>query len=149
MVSLAYRNLFYDKIRSVVTIVGIVFSVVLSSIQLGLFVGFQTATASLVENSNADIWISAQNLVSVENGTSFPESKLYKVLSTQGVEEATKDVLQFGTWKRPDGAETGIEIVGFDLNSEMLRPWNVVEGSAEALHQPNAVIVDALYKESP
>jgi putative ABC transport system permease protein len=147
MVSIAFRNLFYDKIRSVVTIVGIVFSVVLSSIQLGLFVGFQAATASIVENSNADIWISAQNLVSVENGAPFSERKLYKVLSTPNVAQATKNIVQFGTWKRPDGAETGVEIVGFDLRSEMLRPWNIVEGHWESLREPDAVIVDALYKE--
>ena len=147
MVLLAFRNLFYDKIRSIVTIIGIVFSVVLSSIQLGLFVGFQAATASIVENSNADLWISAQNLVSVENGAAFSERKLYKVLSTPNVAEATKNIVQFGTWKRPDGAETGVEIVGFDLKSEMLRPWNMIEGSWEALREPNAVVVDALYKE--
>ncbi len=147
MVLLAFRNLFYDKIRSIVTIIGIVFSVVLSSIQLGLFVGFQAATASIVENSNADLWISAQNLVSVENGAAFSERKLYKVLSTPNVAEATKNIVQFGTWKRPDGAETGVEIVGFDLKSEMLRPWNMVEGDWEALREPNAVVVDALYKE--
>ncbi|MEP6925531.1 MAG: ABC transporter permease [Pyrinomonadaceae bacterium] len=147
MVSLAFRNLFYDKIRSIVTIIGIVFSVVLSSIQLGLFVGFQAATASIVENSNADVWISSQNLVSVENGAPFSERKIYKVLSTPNVEEATKNIVQFGTWKRPDGAETGVEIVGFDLKSEMLRPWNIVEGSWDALREPDAVIVDSLYKE--
>ena len=147
MVSLAFRNLFYDKIRSIVTIIGIVFSVVLSSIQLGLFVGFQAATASIVENSRADIWISAQNLVSVENGAAFSERKLYKVLATPNVAEATKNIVQFGTWKRPDGAETGVEIVGFDLKSEMLRPWNVVEGDCEALREPDAVMVDQLYKE--
>ena len=147
MASLAIRNLFHDKVRFAVTLVGIIFSVVLSSIQLGLFVGFQAATASIVENSNADLWISSQNLVSVENGAPFSERKFYKVLSTPGVAEATKNIVQFGTWKRPDGAETGVEIVGFDLDSEMLRPWNIIEGNWEALREPNAVIVDALYKE--
>jgi putative ABC transport system permease protein len=147
MASLALKNLVHDKVRFAVTLVGIVFSVVLSSIQLGLFVGFQAATASIVENSNADIWISSENLVSVENGAPISERKFYKVLATPGVAEATKNVVQFGTWKRPDGAETGVEIVGFDLDSEMMRPWNVVEGNLEALREPNAVIVDELYKD--
>jgi len=33
------------------------------------------------------------------------------------------------------------------LDSEMMRPWNIVEGNWEALREPNAVIVDELYKE--
>lgn len=147
MASLALRNLLHDKVRFAVTLTGIVFSVVLSSIQLGLFVGFQAATASIVENSNADIWISSKNLVSVEDGSAFAESKIYKVRSVPGIKEATKNLVTFGNWKKANGAVVGVELIGFDLNSEMLRPWNLVEGSAESLREPNAVIVDALYKE--
>ncbi len=147
MASLAVRNLLHDKVRFAVTLVGIVFSVVLSSIQLGLFVGFQAATASIVENSNADLWVSSKNLVSVEDGSAFSESKLYKVLSHPDVAEATKNIVTFANWKKNNGAITGIELVGFDLNSEMLRPWNVVQGRWEDLREPNAVIVDELYRE--
>lgn len=147
MASLAVRNLLHDKVRFAVTLTGIVFSVVLSSIQLGLFVGFQAATASIVENSNADLWISSKNLVSVEDGSAFSESKVYKVLSHPDVEEATKNIVTFANWKKTNGAITGIELVGFDLNSEMLRPWNIVAGNWESLREPNAVIVDELYGE--
>lgn len=48
MVSLALRNLLHDRVRLVVTLVGIVFSVVLSAIQLGLFMGFRAATADVI-----------------------------------------------------------------------------------------------------
>lgn len=147
MASIAIKNLLHDKVRLTVTLVGIVFSVVLSSIQLGLFVGFQAATASIVENSNADLWISTKNLVSVEDGSAFSENKFYKVLAVPGVEQATKNIVTFANWKRADGGLTGIELVGFDLNSEMLRPWNVVEGDWESLREPNSVIVDQLYRE--
>lgn len=147
MASLAVRNLLHDKVRFAVTLTGIVFSVVLSSIQLGLFVGFQAATASIVENSNADLWISSKNLVSVEDGSAFSESKLYKVLAHPDVAEATRNIVTFANWKKPDGAITGIELVGFDLNSEMLRPWSVVQGNWENLREPNAVMVDELYQE--
>jgi putative ABC transport system permease protein len=48
MPSLALKNLVHDKVRLAVTLVGIIFSVVLSAIQLGLFVGFQRATSDII-----------------------------------------------------------------------------------------------------
>ena len=147
MASIALKNLIYDKVRLAVTLVGIIFSVILSSIQLGLFVGFQAATASLVENSNADIWISSKNLVSVEDGSAFNESDLYQVLSVPQVKQATKNIITFANWKKTNGAIVGIQLVGFDLQSEMLSPWNITRGNLEGLREPNAVIVDELYYE--
>ena len=52
---LATRNLLHDRVRFAVTLTGIVFSVVLSSIQLGLFVGFTRATSDLIAHSGADV----------------------------------------------------------------------------------------------
>ncbi|HWL18581.1 MAG TPA: multidrug ABC transporter substrate-binding protein, partial [Bradyrhizobium sp.] len=40
MFRLASRNLFHDRLRFVATIVGIVFSIVLVTVQMGLYVGF-------------------------------------------------------------------------------------------------------------
>src|SRR5579864_2290537 len=54
MPPLAQRNLFHDKVRLTVTLTGIVFSVVLIVVQLGLFFGFTTATSNLIDHSGAD-----------------------------------------------------------------------------------------------
>src|SRR6266849_1711238 len=59
MPPLAQRNLFHDKVRLAVTLTGIVFSVELIVVQLGLFLGFTTATSNLIDHSGADLWITA------------------------------------------------------------------------------------------
>lgn len=147
MANLAIKNLFHDKVRLVVTLVGIIFSVVLSSVQLGLFVGFQRATSDILLNSKADIWITSQNVTHAENGVAFSEKKLYQALKTEGVERAEKQIVQFRSWKKPDGAETGILMVGSNLEGGMGGPWNIVAGNIEDLRQPDAVMVEELYKE--
>lgn len=147
MPSLARRNLFYDKVRLVVTLVGIVFSVVLSSIQLGLFVGFTRATADIINHSQADIWIKSAGVPNVENGVPFSERKLYQILAVPGVASAEKQIIQFGNWKRPDGAVEGCLLLGFNPDSPMGAPWNLVAGRREDLRAPDTVIVDELYKE--
>jgi putative ABC transport system permease protein len=147
MANLALKNLVHDKVRLAVTLVGIIFSVVLSAIQLGLFVGFQRATADIIVNSNADIWLSSQGLANLENGIPFSESKFYQVKSVEGVERATKQIVQFGTWKKIDGGDEGVMIIGFDLDGGMGEPWNLTQGKIEDLRQPDSVIIDELYAE--
>ena len=146
MASLALKNLFHDKVRLAVTLVVIIFSVVLSSIQLGLFVGFRRATSDILLNSNADLWITSQNVTHAEDGVPFSERKLYQVLASPNVERVEKQIVQFSSWKKPDGADTGILLVGYDLDGGMGAPWNIVEGNLNDLRQPDAVMVEELYK---
>ncbi len=51
MFLLARRNLFHDRVRLAVTLTGIVFAVVLIVVQVGLFIGFTSATSGLIDNS--------------------------------------------------------------------------------------------------
>jgi putative ABC transport system permease protein len=147
MPSLAIKNLLHDKIRFGVTLTGIIFSVVLSGIQLGLFVGFVRATNDLIEHSRADLWVSGKGLVNLENGMFLSERKRYQVLAVPGVVRVEKRITQFGTWKKATGGDEGVLINGFNLNDEMGAPWNLVAGSIEDLRQPNSVIIDELYQD--
>jgi len=147
MPPLARRNLFHDKIRFTVTLTGIVFSVVLIVVELGLFVGFTLTTSSIIDRSNADLWIVSRGTPYIEQGTPYSERKLYQVLATPGVAEAEKDIVRFGDWKTRDGASQGIQVVGFNPHSSLGGPWNVVAGSVDDLQKPDAVMVDEIYKK--
>lgn len=145
MPSLARRNLLHDRVRLAVTLTGIVFAVVLSAIQLGLFVGFQRATADVIRHAGADVWVRSRGVTHLESAVAFSERKLYDVRTTPGVAEAQKHIVRFGQWKKPDGGDEGVMIIGVDLAGTMARPWNLVAGTVAALDEPDAVIVDELY----
>jgi len=146
MVTLARRNLFHDKVRFMATLMGIIFSVVLATIQLGLFVGFTTATANIIAQSQADLWIKSKNVRYLEVGVSFPESKLYQVLGTPGVASVEKYIVQSSSWKLPNGAVERVLLIGFTPDGQMGGPWNLVQGRAEDLKVADSVIVDELYR---
>jgi putative ABC transport system permease protein len=146
MPSLALRNLLHDRLRFAVTLTGIVFSVVLSSIKLGLYVGFTRATADVISHSGADVWVMSRGVGNLENGVPFPEQRAYQVQGIPGVAAVQKHVVAFGDWQRPDSAQEGALIVGADLSGAMGRPWNLVAGSLADLERPDAVIVDDLYR---
>src|SRR5215472_11578827 len=111
---LAWRNLIHDKVRLAVTITGIVFAVVLIVVELGLFLGFTTTTSSVIDRSGADLWIMAARVPYIEQGVAFSERKLSTVLGTPGVGTATKYITRFSQWRRPDGRQESVQIVGFD-----------------------------------
>jgi putative ABC transport system permease protein len=147
MASLALRNLIHDKIRLAVTLTGVIFAVVLVAIQVGLFIGFQTATSNVIDNSKADFWVMSKGVGYIEAGLPFSERKFYQALAVPGVSAAEKYIVQFSRWRRPDGGEENTEIVGFDPDTGFGGPWNVVEGRAEYVKQADAVIIDRLYQK--
>lgn len=147
MPPLAQRNLFHDKVRLTVTLTGIVFSVVLIVVQLGLFFGFTSATSNLIDHSNADLWITSKNVPYIEQGVPFSERKLYQARAVPGVGDAQKIITHWTGWKRHDGGQESVQIVGINVDSPLERPWNLVEGRVEDLKSPDAVILDDLYKQ--
>jgi putative ABC transport system permease protein len=54
---LASRNLFHDRLRFIATVVGIVFSIVLVTVQLGLYLGFGRVVTTMIDHAAADLWI--------------------------------------------------------------------------------------------
>ena len=147
MPALARKNLFHDKVRLVVTLTGIVFAVVLIVVELGLFLGFTKTTSSLVDNSGADLWVMSKHVPYIEMGVPFSERKLYQVRAVPGVQDAEKYIERFVQWKRTDGRQESVQIVGINPDSKLGQPWNLVEGSVRDLKRPDAVIVDELYKD--
>lgn len=147
MPPLAQRNLFHDKVRLAVTLTGIVFAVVLIVVELGLFVGFTVTTSSLLDNSGVDLWVTSKHVPYVELGVPFSERKLYQVRAAPGVADAQKYITRWTQWKRTDGRQESVQIVGFNPGAGLGEPWNLVEGTVEDLKIPDSIIVDELYKQ--
>ncbi len=147
MSNLAWRNLVHDKVRLSVTLTGIVFAVVLIVVELGLFVGFTTTTSGLIDQSQADLWITSARVGYVEVGVPFSERKVYTVLATPGVAHASKYIARFSQWKRPDGRQESVQVVGFDPDQMLGGPWNLASGTPNALKESDNVIIDELYQE--
>jgi putative ABC transport system permease protein len=146
MSTLAIRNLFHDKVRLAVTLTGVVFALILIVIQFGLFLGFLETSANIVEHSGVDLWITAPGLPHVNGGSPIPERRRYKALQVEGVKDVRPYALVFVNWKLPTGAQEAVQVVGFDVDSRLGGPWELIAGNVDDLKGDDTVIIDRHYR---
>lgn len=142
---LAFRNLFHDRLRLIATVIGIVFSIVLVTVQMGLYLGFGRMVTTMIDNADADLWIMPKGTKCFEDPALLDERMRFRALAIQGVTRASAVVIGFADWRTPSGTTTPVFVIGSDLKDGALHPWNVVEGQVEALAIPEAVAVDKSY----
>jgi putative ABC transport system permease protein len=145
VLTLAFRNLFHDRIRLAVTVVGILFSIVLVAVQLGLYLGARKMIVSMIEHAEADLWVTAYGAKSFEDSGPLSGRERHAVLSVPGVESAVPLAVSFTEWRKPTGGSTVIVLVGADPEDGGLLPWNVVAGESTSIIAPDAVAVDRTY----
>src|SRR5690242_16168997 len=125
---LASRNLFHDRLRFVATIVGIVFSIVLVTVQLGLYVGFRRMVTTMIDHAQADLWIMPTGTKCFEDPSLLDERQRFRALAVKGVIGVTPLVIGYAQWRLPTGTTTPVFMVGAELDAASLHPWNVVAG---------------------
>src|SRR5689334_12160487 len=143
--TLAFRNLFHDRLRLVATVIGIVFSIVLVMVQMGLYLGFGRMVTTMIDNASADLWVMPKGTKCFEDPSLLDARQRHRALSVPGVAEAVPVVIGFADWRTPAGSSTPVFVVGSDLRSGGLEPWNLIEGRLESLSTPNSVAVDRTY----
>jgi putative ABC transport system permease protein len=130
---LASRNLFQDRLRFVATVVGIVFSIVLVNIQMGLFLSFERMVTTMIDHAPADLWIVPLGTKCFEDPSLLDQQDQARILAVPGVAAAVPVVIGFTPWTVPGGGTTPVFIVGSQENAEGLHPWKLAEGSIAAL----------------
>jgi putative ABC transport system permease protein len=146
-VTLAFRNLFHDRVRLAVTLVGILFSIVLVAVQLGLYLGARGMIIASINQADGDLWIMAYGTKNFEEAQPIRARERYVALATPGVESAVPLVTAFTDWRKPTGGSTLVVIIGADAEDGGLLPWNMAEGDVSGLGVRDAVIVDKTYLE--
>jgi putative ABC transport system permease protein len=142
---LALRNLARDRVRMAITVVGVAFSVVLMALQLALLIGFALTSSSMIDRAPADFWIMPRGTQNVDQTGTMAGDVRYQTLALPGVASATKMLVRFIPWKRPDGGIEAIILVGVDVDQLSGLPWSMESGSPASLKFPDAVIIDRLY----
>ena len=98
---LAYRNLFHDRVSLLVTLVGIVFSVVLIAVQCSIYLGSEYRIVAVMDHIEADLWVIPVGTKAFDLPTLLlPGREKSAALSTPGVQSAEDLFVSFVNWRR-------------------------------------------------
>src|ERR1041384_6441649 len=98
--TLASRNLFHDRLRFIATLIGIVFSVVLVMVQMGLYLGFGRMVTTMIDHAKADLWVVSKGATSFEDLTLLDIRTRDRLPGINGVAEVIPVVIGFADWRR-------------------------------------------------
>ena len=85
--------------------IGVTFSVVLIFSQFGIYLGFMENASIIIDNTQADMWITSKNSANFDFPVPFSERKLNKVRQTPGVIWADHIMLGLANMRRKDGGQ--------------------------------------------
>ena len=144
--TLALRNLLHDRVRLTVTLVGILFSIVLVAVQLGLYLGSSRMITANIARSNADLFVTTYGAKSFEDGgVLLTDRDRHQALAAAGVQSVVPIVVSFAEWRKPAGGSSRVVLVGSDSEDKGLVPWSLAEGTLEDIKAPDAIAVDRSY----
>jgi putative ABC transport system permease protein len=142
MLSIGWRNLKHDRTRGAVAILGVVFAVVLVTVEIGMLLGLVRNASLLIDQSRADLWVSTVDVKTFDFATPFDRRKLYRIEAIPGVERVEEYNVSYSVWKLPGGGNANVQVIALDDHGSLAAPLNLVEGSLAALHNQDAVIID-------
>ena len=142
---LAFRNLIHDRLRLIATVIGIVFSIVLVTVQAGLYLSFERMVTVMIDHASADLWIVPRGTKCFEDPSLLDDRERFRALAVEGVATAIPLVIGFAQWKTSLGGTTPVFVIGSDPRDDGLHPWNVIEGTRDSLAVPGTVAVDRSY----
>src|SRR5512140_2602875 len=141
-VDLARKRLFHDRLRFVITVMGVAFAVTLVFVQVGLFLGLLSNASDTIEHLPADLWVTSKNVPNIDFAKQFSEQYVQRVRSIPGVARADNLVVWFYTVTLPSGAEETIVVYGLEDFAAWRFPWHVVEGDPRRLRQGDFLMLD-------
>jgi putative ABC transport system permease protein len=139
--SLAFKNLLHDRIRFVVTALGVAFAVFLMIFQGSLLIGFLRAAAEIVDAADADIWITARGVNCFDFSATLDRRFREIAQGVPGVASVSRVSVAFANYRKPDGGHQTVVLVGADPNVGSRFPLPYLADSQRAL-EPEAIVVD-------
>lgn len=147
MVPIARRNLFHDKIRLAVAVVGLAITVVLVLHNVGTL-NYAMSTAGLyVDHVDADIWVTQPGSDCLPKRSSIRKT-VAGMRSIKGVAEVTPLLIADVSAKTVTGLpeseerEFSVTLVGYDTDSGRGGPWELTPGALSGTPGSRDIILD-------
>jgi len=147
MARVAIAMMVHSRLKTLGTLIGVVFAVVLSGQALGTLSGLIFKNLMYVRHAGADIWMTPPATQTLQAGKNINLASLMTARTTPGV--AWADPLLFGgaVVSLPTGGTEPVTVVGVGSDRHG-GPWNMVQGTPDVLEQPDTMIFEDSERET-
>lgn len=142
MLWLAFRMLLQERGRLIITLVGIIFSTVLTLVEVAIYLGMMGNATGVVRHTDGDIWVVSQNVPNFDFSQPFPAYRINRVRALDEVLWAEKIHVWFVFLKLADGRREQAQVIGFNPDSGIGGPWEMVKGSPADVKGGRYIIMD-------
>jgi putative ABC transport system permease protein len=128
MIRLAFRNLFQNKARLVISVGGVALALLLILALDAVFTGVERQITAYIDHSGADIWVSQEGVFNMHMASSsLPDSVARKVKNVPGVDSVTP--IHYLTNNIVAGDERNLAyIIGLPEGARLGGPWVISSG---------------------
>lgn len=128
MIRLAFRNLFQNKVRLIISTGGVALALLLILALDAIFTGVEQRITAYIDYSGADLWVSQSDVFNMHMASSsLPDSVARKVRLVPGV--ATVSPIMYVANNVIVGDERNLAyIIGLSERAEFGGPWHVSRG---------------------
>lgn len=141
MLSFAFKTLIRERGKLLIGLAGVVFSLVLVSVQGGLYLGLMSKASVLIDHCQADLWIAHPMVETVDLARDIPERWIDRLRGIPGI-ESVKPYLVGKAAALAGGRMEDVWVIGSDPSAMLGTAWGFVEGSREDLKRPDGVSFD-------
>lgn len=140
MVRLAYRNLFQNKIRLLISVGGVALALLLILVLDAIFTGSEQQLTAYMEYAGAEVFVSQEGVRNLHMASSWlPASVVDEVSTVSGVESVTP-ILYLGSMMVSGEDRHPVYVIGLPPDPVMGKPWDIVEGIA--VPKTREVVID-------
>ena len=144
-------TLWFDRQRYLPGVLAVGFSALLITLQCGLLLGLFSITSMPIDRNNAEVWMGAPGVQSVDLGRPIREGCLARVAAQPEIERCEVYLQGFAYWaRRKDGATELCMVVGARLAEDSLgavEPLRADPKKMAMLTEPGTIIIDESDKD--
>lgn len=139
---LAWHNITHDRMRFLITVLGITCAVFLMVFQGSMLLGFLRAASKIIDSTDADIWITGRGVQCFEFAVPIEKRFADLARGVSGVSLTNRICTSLVQFRKTDGSQQQVALIGADPNSGARLPIAQLAGSLGGV-TPEALVVDS------
>lgn len=143
---IAYRNLFQEKTRLLVSVLAVSLSIIMMTALIGIYNGIVVQFSRLIEESPTDIVLTQEGINDFFHGVSLIPTDIVEEISAFNDVEVATPIIAQGAVLEEDDAKYDLFLISLRAGDPQAAPWILKEGNTNI--SGNEIIISSALSDS-